>query len=101
MGGSLRLNGSARFNRSWVNTKRQPGKNNLCVRPRKLKRERRTRSAGTGRKMNSETVISFLSDSDWGFLVLLLLLLGVALQLSFPESSLLRVRVLEDRRPGV
>ncbi len=51
--------------------------------------------------MNSETVISFLSDSDWGFLVLLLLLLGVALQLSFPESSLLRVRVLEDRRPGV
>jgi len=48
--------------------------------------------------MNSEAVISFLSDSDWGFLVLLLLLLGVALQLSFPESSLLRVR--QGRRPG-
>ena len=48
--------------------------------------------------MNSETVISFLSDSDWGFLIFLLLLLGVALQLSFPESSVSRVR--QGRRPG-
>lgn len=37
--------------------------------------------------MNFDGAISFLSHSNWGFLVLWLLLLAVAFTASFPERS--------------
>lgn len=37
--------------------------------------------------MNFDTAISFLSHSNWGFLVLWIVFLGIAFAACFPEKS--------------